>query len=376
MTSLFAKIISPFLADISKISDSEFTHCVELARCHGLEMLLYSRLKTHYAGILDIIDKYLKLNGDMYLKNAARSLWQESLEKEIISVFTERNIRVCLIKGNDIARSLYGDPNCRHSSDIDLLIRDEDLVAANEILLDNDYFRQDSLPLRFWKGRLHHAIYQSKINNSLLELHWDFGIPGFFNLTSNEIWNAVTRRKSGDYSLTPEMVLIQLFIHHFRHAFREVKILVDILWGFYRYERIVNWSNLAGRIKKIGLVKTTTIIIGQLEYLWSLSHKPLQTFVKLQRELAGISPHTPHFLLSYFRMDLEKEYEPDNITDKMIARLSLDDVLRIILSFVKILLPRPQDIAAFYPETSKWMLPVNYLRFILWRLTKLNIFAK
>jgi len=56
--------------------------------------------------------------------------------------------------------------------------------------------------------------------------------------------------------------------------------------------------------------------------------------------------------------------------DMQMAKLVLDRKSKVLYSFIKIILPRREDIKGFYPEASKWMLPVNYLRFIFWRLTK------
>src|SRR4030042_5318098 len=102
------------------------------------------------------------------------------------------------------------------------------------------------------------------------------------------------------------MTMIQLFIHHFKHGFREFKTLVDILWGFHKYDGIINWPEFAGRLKKIGLLKTTGIILAQLDSLWRLSGSPLKSFRILREQLAHPPPHIPAVLIKFFSIDIKK----------------------------------------------------------------------
>jgi len=374
--SPLTEILSPLPVSAISINSAEFSRCAELARRHNVEMLFYSRLKKHYAGSNACIDDYLKQMEHSYLKTVARSMRQEVVEKEVVAMLCKQRIPACIIKGNEIARSIYDDPNCRSSADIDILIRTSDLIHADKILCDNGFMRNDSLPLPFWIGRLHHAVYSNAKNSCLLELHWDFGYPLYFNLTPDEIWNGVVESDTERYSLTPETMVILLFMHHFRHGFGEFKILVDILWSFYRYDGIINWQEFAEKLKKIGLIKTALIILDQLDSLWRLSDGQLESFKILRKQLESFPIHTPKFLLRYFKIDIEKEYKTSGALDMEMSKLVLDKKSKVLYSFVKIVFPRPQDIRAFYPETGNWMLPFNYLRFICWRLTKLTFFSK
>jgi hypothetical protein len=51
-----------------------------------------------------------------------------------------------------------------------------------------------------------------------------------------------------------------------------------------------------------------------------------------------------------------------------VSKLALDKKANVLYSFTKIFFPKPQEVEALYPTTRKWMLPVNYLRFIWWRV--------
>lgn len=372
--SKLPEILSPFPASIITINRENIFRCAELARQHGVEMLFYSTLKKRYAGSHAPVDDYLKENENSFLRAVAISMRHEVVEKDVVHRLLSEGIPACIIKGNEIARTIYDDPNCRSSADIDVFIRTSDLIDADKILRCNGFSRQDSLPLKFYIGRSHHVSYHHTKKNCMLELHWDFGYPLYFNLSPDDIWNGVIGSDAEGYSLLPENVVLMLFTHHFRHGFREFKILVDILWSFYRYDKTINWMEFAEKLRQYGMIKTTIIILNQLNSVWNLGDDRMESFDILREALKAMPIRVPKMLLRYFQMDIEKKEE--NFMDMEIAKLCLDEKSRMIYSFLKVFFPRPQDIRAFYSQAGNWMLPLNYLRFFFWRLTKLNVFTK
>ncbi|MGB5218761.1 MAG: nucleotidyltransferase family protein [Smithella sp.] len=362
------EILSPLHASAISLSSADFDRCVELARCHGVEMLFYFLLKKHYEGSNARIDEYLEQQKNAYLMAVARSMRQEAAEKDVIAKLSQADIPACIIKGNVIARTIYGDPNCRSSSDIDLLIQTGSLAEADRILESMGFRRHDSLPLKFVKGRLHHLVYCNEGKDILLEMHWDFGYPLYFNMTPDEIWEGVTGDYRQGYSLTPENMVLMLLMHHFRHGFREFKILVDILWSFNKYDKVIDWRGFSGTLRKFGLVKTTLIVLQQLDDLWDLADGRLESFTILRQQLATLPERPAKFLFRYFKINLERK--ETGALDMQVSKLALDKKTNVLYAFAKIFFPKPQEIEAFYPGTGKWMLPVNYLRFILWRVKR------
>ena len=364
--SMLTEILSPLPVSGLSIDSAAFERAAALARLHGVEMLFYARLKKHYAGLHACIDEYLEKNYNAYLMAVARSVRQEAVENDVIAALARERIKACIIKGNTIARTIYEDLNCRSSADIDLLIQTGDLTAADRIFGAMGFLRHDSLPLNFVTQRLHHLVYSNEEKRVPLELHWDFGYPLYFNMTPDEIWKGVTGNDRQGYSLTPENTVIMLLMHHFRHGFRELKILVDILWSFYRYDQVIDWQDFAGKLRKFGMVKTTFIVLQQLDDLWGLADGGLVSFKMLRQEIDALPERPAKFLLRYFRMNLD--VKETGALDMQMSKLVLDKKANIFYSFMKIFFPTQQEIEALYPGTGKWMLPFNYLRFIFWRV--------
>ena len=300
---------------------------------------------------------------------------QEAVEKKVVAMLGKRGIPVCIIKGNEIARSLYDDPNCRGSADIDVLVKKSDAIKADMILRSANYTPDSEIPLIYFMYHTHHTIYRDPVYNNLIELHWLFGVPYFFKLSSEEMWEGIVTESDGHAQLSPEMLLIMLLIHHHNHSFNELKILVDLLWAFQKYDQSLRWREFSVRLKRMGLTRVAMISISQLEALWPSDTSRMQSVGSLKQSLVDMGCSVSKYLTSYFRMDLDSTSEL-NIRDKITGRFALDGLDTIFLSYLKTMFPPPEAIRELYHNDGKLMLPINYLRFICRNVTKWTGFTK
>lgn len=374
MNSLFLQLISPlpFTGPV-KITKSDLIEIREQGMRHNLFQLVYSQLQKNRISILpeDLVSNYLNESKGLYLKGVAHSVKQEAVENEVASLLKAKGIQSVIIRGNSLAKELYNDLNCRTSTDVDILIRKSDVLSADSVFKGNRYDRNDRIPLIFWFHRLHHAIYHYPGRSDIIELHWNFGIPSFFKLSSEDIWDEVTVTDSGQLRLTPEMLIVMLLVHHHMHSFRELKILTDIVWSLHKYKDIIDWHVFALKIRQIGLIKTTGITMKQIKMVWKEAANEIPSISRLQYEIQDMGYREPNALMSLFKLDFERQYSFQNYRDKLIARFALDNLSTIFLSFLKVLLPFPQAIKDFYKDKRNWALPFNYLRFIKWRVKEL-----
>jgi len=371
MNSLFLQFIYPlpFTGPI-KITKNDLNEIREEGMRHNLFQLIYSQLQKYQMFIFpqDLANDFLKESKSLYLKGVTLSAKQEAVENEVASILRAKGIQSVIIRGNSLAKELYNDLNCRTSTDVDILIRKSEVLSAESILKENRYDRDDRIPLTFWLHRLHHAIYHYPGTNDIIELHWNFGIPYFFKLSSEDIWDEVTVTDSRQLKLTPEMLIIMLLIHHHMHSFRELKILTDIVWSLHKYQNIIDWHMFALKIRRIGLIKITRITMKQIQTVWKEAVEEISSIRDLQNEMQEMRYREPKALLSFFKVDFDSHYSFQNYKDKLIARFALDNLSTIIFSFLKVLLPFPQAVKDFYEDKRNWALPFNYLRFIRWRV--------
>ena len=362
LVNVISPVFSPELFDIEK--DKEIEDVFKSAINLNLFMLVYAQLKD--VRPVGIIKKYR----DPYFLIIARSVQQEVLENKILSVLKHQQIPSLVFKGNALAKDVYQKPNSRSSSDIDILIKEKDVFSVDKILKQEGYLSQEAESLEFRLTRKHHAVYQCPKTNTLIEIHWNFCIPGFFSLNSDDIWQNVNIDNQGNANLCPEMILIQLFIHNSMHAFREFRIFVDILWAMHRYEDTINWADFAKTLKNAGLLKTVYISINQIKKIWKNQVKKISSIKVLFAEIEKLMLFKPLLLSGYFNYDLRKKMVYKHHRDQFFVRLTLDRSSLIIRSFTKSFFPDTTEIKVFYNDRRIWMLPFNYIRFISWRITE------
>lgn len=370
MNPLFLKIIQPLPFKLPLLIDNRSLSDVKDAAFeNNLLMLVYSRLKEHLKefGGNENIQIFLDNARDLYLANALQSVKQESIENDIISSLKHKNIPSLVIKGNAIAREVYNDLNCRSSSDIDILIRREDAFLVDKILLNSGYERETDIPFRYSFYHLHHAGYLYPKYNIHIEIHWHFGLQHSKRLTPHDIWQGVIYDESGIYRLSPEMMLILLFLHHHHHAFRELKVLVDIFWALYKYRSIINPNSFVQKLKRHGILKIAFISLKQIMSIWHDAVQEFQFLVDIHRDLENAGCRVPLFLSSYFMMQSDKGHH-SNLKDRFMTRLTHDNQTDIVLSYLRSILPHPEAIKGLYEDRRLWKLPMNYLRFIIWRI--------
>jgi hypothetical protein len=331
--------------------------------------LLYSQLLKYrqFFSPGKVIGEILGELKPSYMRSIALCIQRQDVEKEIHLLLAEQEIPSVTIRGNEIAGELYEDPYCRISSDIDILIRLSDVMRVDDILKARGYFRNEKTNLRFWLYRLHHAVYHHPKTNDIIEMHWNFGIPSFWKLSSEDIWREVFPDQNNRFILTPEMQMVMLLMHHHMHFFRELRILTDITWGFSKYEKTIDWKVFVRTLERIGLIKTTRITLSQMQGLWDEAISEMEAVRILTQELNKVRKANLT-LASYFEMDIEREYTFESMKDKLVARFALDHISTIFWSFMKMLFPLPGVINELYEDRRKWMLPINYMKFIKWRV--------
>jgi hypothetical protein len=338
-----------------------------LSMRHGLFPLIYTQVMRHEKSLEpDFTRVFLHDYHPIFLKSASISAVQERVEGEILSLLRNASIPGVLIKGNMIARRIYADPNSRISSDIDILIRLKDATRTEEHFLREGFLPEEKMPLKYCLSRIHHVTYIHPGAKIPVEVHWNFGIPYLFDLTSGDIWKEVQEDGREGLTLSDGMFLIMLFIHHHSHSFRELRILVDILWSLWRFRGSIDPSSLEERIDRFGLSKVAGLTFSQIEdlwpgWLWKTGFDPLA------RALKGRKPGK--ILIRYFSPDPGLTKPVSLYRDKLLARFLLRSPGRTVLSFFRTLFPPRAAIDELYGKAGLIGLSVNYLRFVFWRIS-------
>jgi hypothetical protein len=122
-----------------------FTHWDELptqAEVHGMGSLLRHHLKRVNASLPHEIKRALD---GLYLRHRKWNETNTQILLEITSLFEMAGIRALVLKGLALAHQYYPEPALRPASDIDLLLKKEDVLPALDFLQDAG-FRVNALP--------------------------------------------------------------------------------------------------------------------------------------------------------------------------------------------------------------------------------------
>ena len=370
MTDRFLDLIMPgSLPDLERISGADLEEIYDLSVEHNLFMLVYTRLKRGAGqnASKDLLD-FLDRNKTAYLLNVSLSIQQEALENKLIRDLNENGIPALVLKGNVLSREVYEAPNTRTSVDIDLLIRIDDVRAAHRRLQANGFACPEEESVEFWLHRKHHLVYKNPRHKTLVEVHWNFGIPGFFSISSDDIWKKVTYDRNGLPYLQPEMLLVHLFVHNSLHAFRELRLFVDILWAVEKYRDVIDWVDFTRLLKKSGLLKTAFISLYMIRRIWGQRMEPGGAVDRLHAHVRKEFVVPPVLLCRYFDYDVVHKPVYSHHRDQLFIRLTLDRPGAVVWSFMKSVFPAPGDMKSFYKDDRAWKLPVNYVRFAGWRI--------
>ncbi|WP_417898990.1 nucleotidyltransferase family protein [Bacillus haimaensis] len=207
----------------------------------------------NYENILSLLEKdgvspqvyYLLkergLLGDtpIFFQEGLRRLYQESLflnlyiknqQTRILECFEESRVEVIPLKGTLFAEKYYGDLGARATSDIDLLIKVQDLTEAVQIVKSLG-FSMDHVQI---KNHFHISLCKDIPGSSIpltVELHWDLLWKRTANLNINDFWNHAL--VTGGYRYVKELSGFLTFyficLHGWRHNMDSPKYFLDII---------------------------------------------------------------------------------------------------------------------------------------------------
>jgi hypothetical protein len=203
-----------------------------LAYGHGVFPLVYNTLKKY--GTLISADKliYMKLS---YMDVVKQNMSMSSELIRIIKFFDENNIEAIPFKGPVLSELAYGDVISRQYSDLDILIKKNDLEKAYILLESNDYLLE--LDNHFLKNKLFleknsDVSFYNKQKNITVELHWRL----FKSQFSKEI-DKIDIFKNKDHFLLNnnkisifqnELLLVYLCMHGSKHNWERIEWILDI----------------------------------------------------------------------------------------------------------------------------------------------------
>ncbi len=216
---------------------------------HRIDPLLYYNLKDIKESHLiprEIMEQLKKA----YYGNLVRNTYLYAELKTVLDSFREEGIEVIVLKGAVLAGTVYDNIGLRPMNDIDLLVKEEALDRAEELMTELGYISYEGWESKDWFRRNHRhlAPFINQDNGIKVEIHRDIVSPGNpFNVDIRKLWgNAQCILIEGVDTLTlsHEDLIVQLCLHTFylQPSRRRIRDLIDISQVVRFYGEHINWD--------------------------------------------------------------------------------------------------------------------------------------
>lgn len=319
---------------------------------HSVAPLLYHRLKQADAGSLLPVEVWGKLQ-TLYLRSAAIN---GSMYRDLADALTHLHadgIAVIVLKGGYLARHVYDNIALRPMNDFDLLVKEADLLGANELLVKLGYRVSRNADTEALIAKYYHLpplIKAGPIPVSI-ELHWKLERPSArFEIDAGGLWRRAQPAAFGEArisALCPEDLLLHLCIHaSYHHQFRfGLRSLCDVAETIRRCNDRLDWEQLRERAEEWGAARCVYLTLH-------LARKLLEANVPYH-VLRRLTPKEP----KHSFVTMSEAFTLGDIGDPFIFRkfgsLWKNDRWQDKLLIVKnSALPAPKTMARLYPTSQ------------------------
>jgi hypothetical protein len=202
-----------------------------------------------------------------------KKCWQQAIETErLILLLKQHGIVAIPYKGAAFSKQFFGDLVSRESSDIDLIIKPDDLAKAIDIL-KYDKYQPEIDEVYKYLGSKYHSYYKDYNLNKFeggkrlfhVELHWAIaetylGIDAKVNAFIYDTDKAISLAKSEVQALNKTAHFSSIIVHHgIKDTFKCLKNIVDISQGFREPQILHNKQYLCETFAAVELKKTLAI---------------------------------------------------------------------------------------------------------------------
>ena len=222
---------------------------VEQAEAHGVASFFYQFTKDYGFELTEETKRQLQ---SLTLRHKLASETRQSVLRSVINQFAEQEIDLVLLKGIALRYMIYDQSMTRPMRDMDILIRQSDLVVA-KVALEKLGFVFDAAYPSIYMGDIHHlpnAVKQVDGMNISLEVHhqvYSRDVEGSQNF--EQIIGQAQKIKIGDDHEALTLDHVSMLNHLCRHTFSpapEVRLIhqYDIVKYAQTYVQEIPWQKL------------------------------------------------------------------------------------------------------------------------------------
>jgi len=241
---------------------------------HELILFFYPLLRDSDA-LQQEIKEFLRKNYYLTLKRSEQ-LWQEFLR--IFKAFQEAGILLLPMKGMSFLKDIYRENPVRQMADIDILLREEDLLKAEKIFAVLGY-QKELLGLKeeYWRNKQCHITFYKKTERGsfIVEAHWSLDFKRKDCYVLPEFWER-TRELDCDglkiRVLSPEDAVFSLALHNRRFGKPFcLKNAYDAALLLKKYASEFDWDYCLEKSRQYNLYSALYFILYQVKIFFGVN---------------------------------------------------------------------------------------------------------
>jgi hypothetical protein len=264
-------------------NDPDWTRLVEKARQEGVSAVLFHNITKHHLEDLIPQQSYPDLSNH-YHANLKRNMSIIGELRKVLAAFQQAGIPCIVLKGIALAELVYPSIGMRGMSDVDILVKKEDLFTVDEHLSSLGYASADSTVTKAIHnpvGYLASLEYRKNACPLNLHVHWhtvNTSVPATMfveQIDINRLWehSAVTGvADSHALMLRPEHMIIYLCEHALRvgHSFDRLILVCDIFFTIKAFEKIIDWDFIVEESRRFNLSRFIYFSLSIVKHYTSL----------------------------------------------------------------------------------------------------------
>jgi hypothetical protein len=226
---------------------------IRLALRHRVLPLLYRSVQTIGA---DLVPPpiWAELQHHFHA-NAQRNLLLGGTLLRLLGLLARHDIPALPYKGPVLAMAAYGNLALRQFGDLDILVRQQDVERAKDLLLAQGYRWWEQRPITLLPRQ--RKVYEliSTDGQVLVELHWAITSSTFyFPLDPARLWErleTVVLLETPVHTLTSEYLLLILCVHGAKHHWHRLAWICDIA-ALLHVAAEMDWEYLLAQADRLG----------------------------------------------------------------------------------------------------------------------------
>jgi hypothetical protein len=278
------------LDTIHRLAESaDWDSVFALAERHCVIPLVYRALSGEGRNVAPraVLNRFTRA----YVANAAQSLRLTGELLRLLEILESDKIPVVPFKGPVLADLLFGNVSLRQFADLDILVRETDLLRAKRLLIADGYSPEFDLEGKAEQEhiRFEHALQFRRADAGfVIELHWRFGSRNqVFPVCARDAWTRLeTRSFQGRpiRSFSREDLLLYLSVHGAKHGWGRLEWIVCI-GELLRISASLDWDALRERAARSGALRTLNLAL-----LLAGNYSPLQLPEAFEKRVSEDKP--------------------------------------------------------------------------------------